>query len=174
MTVSHSSAVSEKIMRSRNTPALLTRMLSPPYSSTARPTSDAAKSQSPMSPGTPTASPPAARISSATACAPSPMSLTTTFAPAAASASASARPRPTPAPVTTATPPSTSDPVNDGTNGLTTRVLLFRSLVVAAEHECRCRHTRAARHQHMLRTVDLVHRRATHLPYAFGDAVHAM
>src|SRR4051794_36330636 len=174
MTVSHSSAEMEKIMRSRSTPALLTRMLMSPYSSIARCTSDVAKSQSPMSPGAATASPPPLRISSATDSAPSPMSLTTTFAPAAPSQSASARPRPAPAPVTTATPPSSSVPPNVGTNGFTTSVLLFRSLVVAAEHERGRRHTGAARHQHMFRAVDLVHRRATDLAHALGDAVHAV
>src|SRR4051794_34542481 len=123
-------------------------------------TSDAAKSQSPMSPGTPTASPPAATISAATDSAASPMSLTTTLAPAAPSASASARPRPTPAPVTTATPPSSSDPVNDGTNGFTTCDVLSRKCSESAEHERRRRYAGATGDEHVLGVVDLVDRGA--------------
>src|SRR3954467_674559 len=175
MTASHSSALIEKIIRSRRMPALLTSTLRPPYVDTARSTSPVAKSQSPMSPATPMASPPAATISAATFSAPSPMSLTTTLAPAAARASASARPSPAPAPVTTATAPSSSLPVNDGCRGFTTEEL--SSCVdssVGAEHQGAGRHTGAPGHQDVLGTVDLVHRRAAHLPHALGDAVHAV
>src|SRR3954453_14521163 len=58
MTASHSSALMEKIIRSRRMPALLTRTLRPPYVETARSTSPVAKSQSPMSPPTPIPGPP--------------------------------------------------------------------------------------------------------------------
>src|SRR4051812_20876153 len=196
ITASHSSALMEKIIRSRRMPALLTSTLRPPYVDTARSTSPVAKSQSPMSPATPIASPPAATISAATFSAPSPMSLTTTFAPAAARARASARPRPAPAPVTTATPPSSSAPPNCGTNGFTMsqpherdRPCLSKRtsahslhdvdhvrdfLTIGAEHQRACRHAGAAGHEYMLGTVDLVDRGASHLPGAFGDAVHSV
>src|SRR3954469_13761107 len=118
------------------------------------------------------------------------MSLTTTFAPAAPSASASARPRPTPAPVTTATPPSSSLPLNDGTNGFTTvrtsplgcglstlegaqSAADLRSSM-QAEHQGTGRDARAAGDQHVLGAGDLVDRRPADLPHAFGDAVHAV
>src|SRR3954464_4270695 len=196
MTASHSSALMEKIIRSRRMPALLTSTLRPPYVDTACSTSPVAKSQSPMSPATPIASPPASTISAATFSAPSPMSLTTTFAPAAARARASARPRPAPAPVTTATPPSSSAPLNCGTNGFTTsqpherdRLRLRKRtsahslqdvdhvrefLTIDAEHQRACGHAGAAGHENVLGIVDLVDRGAPHRPGAFGDAVHSM
>src|SRR3954469_10350096 len=196
MTASHSSALMEKIIRSRKIPALLTSTLRPPYVDTAFWTSPVANSQSPMSPATPMASPPAATISAATASAASPMSLTTTFAPAAPRASASARPRPAPAPVTPATPPSSSEPVNDGTNGFTTPAPHERDrlrssnrtsarschvvdhvrelLTVGAEHQRGRRDTGATGDEHVLGAADLVDRRAAHLAHALGDAVHAV
>src|SRR5262245_19952815 len=48
------------------------------------------------------------------------------------------------------------------------------ALVRAAEDEGARRHTRARGDQHVLDTVDLVHRRAAHLADALGDPVHAM
>jgi hypothetical protein len=97
-TVSHSEADIEKIIRSRSTPALLTRMSSRPYASSAAATSRSPVDHSPTSPGTTTAS-------STTGSKPG-RSLSTKDAPARASASASARPSPLAAPVTTATRPS--------------------------------------------------------------------
>jgi hypothetical protein len=97
----------EKIIRSRSTPALLTRMSSRPYAPSAAASSRTPVDHSPTSPAATTACPPAAAISAATAStAPEARSLSTSRAPARASASDSARPSPAPAPVTTATRPS--------------------------------------------------------------------
>src|SRR5580693_5639375 len=106
MTRSHSSADIEKIIRSRSTPALLTRMSSRPYCSSAVATSFSPVAHSAISPAATTAWPSAAVISPATACTASPgRSFSTSRAPARASASDSARPSPFPAPVTMATRP---------------------------------------------------------------------
>src|SRR5580704_2678520 len=104
MTRSHSWADIVKIIRSRSTPALLTRMSSCPYCSSAVATSCSPVAHSATSPAATTAWPPAAVISPATACTASPgRSFSTSRAPARASASDSARPSPFPAPVTMAT-----------------------------------------------------------------------
>ena len=104
MTRSHSCSDIVKIIRSRSTPALLTRMSSRPYRSSAVATSFSPVAHSATSPAATTAWPPAAVISPATACTASPgRSFSTSRAPARASASASARPSPFPAPVTMAT-----------------------------------------------------------------------
>src|SRR5829696_2277924 len=95
MTASHSSGVMLTSVRSRSTPALLTRPSSRPNSDT--------------SPSTSTPDPPAALISSTTT-APTAgsYSLTTTAAPCRAHSRASPRPIPRPAPVTITTLPSRS------------------------------------------------------------------
>ena len=106
MTRSHSCSDIEKIIRSRSTPALLTRMSSCPYCSSAVAISCSPVAHSATSPAATTAWPPAAAISAATAWTASPgRSLSTSRAPARASASDSARPSPLPAPVTMATRP---------------------------------------------------------------------
>ena len=99
-TVSHSAADIEKIIRSRSTPALLTRMSSRPYASSAAATSRSPVDHSPISPGTTTAP-------STMASKPG-RSFSTSDAPAAASARASARPSPLAAPVTIATRPEST------------------------------------------------------------------
>src|SRR5215469_4651248 len=107
MTRSHSSGDIEKIIRSRSTPALFTRMSSRPNSRSAVASRSCAVDHSPMSPVLVTALPPAALISAAVSSAPfRSMSLMTRLAPAAASPRASARPIPWPAPVTIAARPS--------------------------------------------------------------------
>jgi pimeloyl-ACP methyl ester carboxylesterase len=96
----------EKIIRSRSTPALLTRTSSRPYAPSAVASSSSPVGHSATSPAATAACPPPARISAATAWTASPgRSLSTSRAPARASASASARPSPLAAPVTTATRP---------------------------------------------------------------------
>src|SRR6266536_1196712 len=107
MTRSHSSADIVKIIRSRSTPALLTRTSKLPYPSSAAARRLAPVDHSLTSPALTTASPPVALISSATVWTLSPgRSLSTSRAPARASAIDSARPSPLPAPVTIATLPS--------------------------------------------------------------------
>ena len=107
-TVSHSAADIEKIIRSRSTPALLTRMSSRPYASSAAATSRSPVDHSPTSPATTTHGP-----KSHTGSNPG-RSFSTSDAPAAASARASARPSPLAAPVTTATRPArTSEGTSD-------------------------------------------------------------
>ena len=106
-TVSHSCSDIEKIIRSRSTPALLTRMSSRPYASSAAATSRSPVDHSPTSPATATPAP----ASRHTASRSDPgRSLSTKDAPACASARASARPSPLAAPVTTATRPSKTPP----------------------------------------------------------------
>src|SRR6266567_5820766 len=110
-TRSHSCADIVKTIRSRSTPSLLTTMSSPPNEPRAAASIASPAAQSPTSPSLATARPPAAVISSATACTASPgRSFSTTPAPAAARAIASARPRPWPAPVTIAVLPSRVSP----------------------------------------------------------------
>src|SRR5215472_9841388 len=107
MTRSHSCSDIEKIIRSRSTPALLTKRSKVPNVSSAAASRLSPVAHSPMSPAQTTAWPPAAAISSATALAAAPStSLSTSRAPAPASAIASARPRPFPAPVTIPVLPS--------------------------------------------------------------------
>ncbi len=147
MTASHSSSVMFTSIRSRRIPALLTRMSSRPYCSSAWATRCSAAPKSETSSAFATASPPAAAISSTTdwagvVSAPSPASepprsLTTTRAPASASASACSRPIPRPAPVTIATFPSSDGMREDRTtHGLrrqpgTERDLRLRRVSVA-------------------------------------------
>src|SRR5262245_423163 len=98
-------------MRSRRTPALLTRMSSPPKELSAADSIDSPVAHSPTSPSQTTTWPPAPMISSATAWPADPgRSFRISLAPAAASASASARPRPLPAPVTIAVLPARVSP----------------------------------------------------------------
>src|SRR5208282_113709 len=100
-----------KIIRSRSTPALLTRMSRPPNEARAPATRPSPVDHSPTSPSQTTAWPPAAMISSAVSCTAGPgRSLSTSRAPAPASAMASARPSPWPAPVTIAVLPSRVTP----------------------------------------------------------------
>src|SRR5262245_27273461 len=105
MTSSQSDSVRLKSIASRVTPALLTTTSRLPKVSTAAVTRRSPRDQSPTSPTSAVAWPPASRISAATVSAAGPMSFTTTAAPWAASARASARPSPSPAPVTTAVRP---------------------------------------------------------------------
>jgi hypothetical protein len=101
--VSHSEADIEKTIRSRSTPALLTRMSSRPYASSAAATSRSPVDHSPTSPATATHDPASRHTASRSGPG---RSLSTKNAPACASARASARPSPLAAPVTTATRPS--------------------------------------------------------------------
>src|SRR3954451_14526331 len=113
MTSSHCCSVIVKLIASRRIPALFTRMSRRPCVSTAVPIRLCAPSHVETSSAFAVAVPPAATISSTTACAgassvrsPSratPRSLTTTTAPSAARSIASPRPMPRPAPVTIAT-----------------------------------------------------------------------
>ncbi len=116
ITVSQSSSERLTSMRSRSTPALLTRASSRPNSSSAVAMRRAAPSVLATSSPLATARPPKERISSTTSWAgaaasssPSistPRSFTTTAAPWRASSSAWQRPKPRPPPVTMATRPS--------------------------------------------------------------------
>ena len=116
MTASHSSTDMVKTIRSRRIPALFTMTSSDPNESSAVCTRDLEPASSLTSSKCPTASPPAALISSTTCDAgrssapvPShspPRSFTTTFAPCSANSSASPLPIPRPAPVMTAIFPS--------------------------------------------------------------------
>jgi len=106
-TRSNSSGAMLNTMRSRTTPALLTRPSRPPKVSTAAATSRPAASKSATSCSRASARPPAAVTAAAVSAAPA-RSSTTTAAPARAQASASSRPMPCPAPVTTTTLPSSA------------------------------------------------------------------
>src|SRR5579875_3390481 len=153
------SSVSEMSSQTR-IPALFTTTSRRPSSSTVRCTSAPIASQSATEAVSTTARPPAARISSATACAelapvPPTRLLTTTVAPSAASASACARPSPVPAPVTIATLPSSSP-------------TLFTSLVVVHQaHTDLAERSTAHRFKRLLDLTEAVYSpdRRPHAPF---------